>query len=93
MRQYHVYINTNPIYAVLYVGVTNDLEHRTSHHRNHVVEGFTKRYNVTRLVYFETTEDVQAAIAREKELKGWTRIKKIALIESVNPEWRDLSDS
>ncbi len=92
MKQYYVYINTNPTSTVLYVGMTNNLEHRSGQHRSHVVEGFTKKYNVTRLVYFETTEDVQAAIAREKELKRWTRAKKITLIESVNPDWRDLSD-
>jgi len=93
MNQYYVYMNTNPTYTVLYVGMTNNLEHRTSQHRNHILKGFTKKYNVTRLVYFEATEDVQAAIAREKQLKRWTRARKIALIESVNPEWRDLSDS
>jgi putative endonuclease len=92
MNQYYVYMNTNPTYTVLYVGMTNNLEHRTSQHRNHVLEGFTKKYNVTRLVYFEATEDVQAAIAREKQLERWTRARKIALIESANPEWRDLSD-
>ena len=92
MNRYYVYINTTPTFTVLYVGMTNDLELRSSQHRNHIFEGFTNRYDVTRLVYFEETQDVQAAIAREKELKRWTRAKKIALIESVNPEWRDLSD-
>ncbi len=92
MNGYYVYINTNATFTVLYVGMTNNLEYRSSQHRNHIFEGFTNKYNVTRLVYFEETRDAQAAIAREKELKQWTRAKKIALIESVNPDWRDLSD-
>jgi len=92
MNGYYVYVNTNPTFTVLYVGMTNNLAYRSSQHRNHIFEGFTNKYNVTRLVYFEETRDVQAAIAREKELKQWTRAKKIALIESANPDWRDLSD-
>ncbi|TMG04111.1 MAG: GIY-YIG nuclease family protein [Chloroflexi bacterium] len=92
MNRYYVYVNTNPTFTVLYVGMTNNLAYRSSQHRNHIFEGFTNKYNVTRLVYFEETRDVQAAIAREKELKQWTRAKKIALIESANPDWRDLSD-
>lgn len=76
----------------LYTGVTNDLKKRVYQHRNKLIEGFTKRYNITRLVYFETTTDVRAAIGREKQIKGWLRAKKIALIESANPEWRDLSE-
>ena len=75
----------------LYVGVTNDLERRVYEHKNKLVGGFTRRYNITRLVHYEETSDVLAAIEREKQIKGWLRSKKVALIESVNPEWRDLS--
>jgi putative endonuclease len=75
----------------LYTGVTNDLERRIYEHKQKLVPGFTAKYNITRLVYFEVTEDVGAAIAREKQIKGWLRIKKIALIESMNPKWTDLS--
>ena len=75
----------------LYVGVTNDIERRVYEHRHKLVDGFTKRYNVTWLVYYEETSDVVAAIEREKQLKGWRRSKKVALIESMNPQWKDLS--
>ena len=75
----------------LYTGVTNDLERRVYEHKQKLVPGFTAKYNITRLVYFEVTQDIQAAIAREKQIKGWLRSKKIALIESVNPGWKDLS--
>jgi len=75
----------------LYTGVTNDLERRVYEHKQKLVPGFTTKYNITRLVYFEVTQDVQAAIVREKQIKGWLRRRKIALIESVNPEWKDLS--
>jgi putative endonuclease len=75
----------------LYTGVTNDLERRVYEHKRKLVPGFTVKYNITRLVYFEATQDVQAAIAREKQIKGWLRRKKIALIESLNPAWDDLS--
>lgn len=77
---------------VLYVGMTNDLLRRVEQHKQKSIEGFTQKYNVTRLVYYETTNDVQVALNREKELKGWLREKKMALIESVNPQWRDLSE-
>ncbi len=76
----------------LYTGVTNDLMLRVYEHKNKMVEGFTKKYNITRLVYFEETNDIQSAITREKQIKGWLRSKKIALIESVNPKWKDLSE-
>jgi len=76
----------------LYTGVTNDLIRRVYEHKNKMVEGFTKKYNIMKLVYFEETSDVQAAIEREKQIKGWLRSKKIALIESKNPEWKDLSE-
>ena len=76
---------------MLYTGVTNDLHRRVSEHRDHVVDGFTKRHNVTRLVYFESTTDILEAIAREKQIKGWSRSKKIAVVNSMNPEWKDLA--
>lgn len=90
-RQYFVYIMANKG-GVLYVGVTSELEARIYQHKNKLLDGFTKRYNVTRLVYFEASNDVVAAIAREKQIKGWRRSKKIALIESMNSDWRDLSE-
>jgi putative endonuclease len=89
-KQYYVYIMTNNS-RTLYTGVTGDLERRIYEHKRKLLPGFTAKYNITRLVYFEVTQDVQAAIAREKQIKGWLRRKKLALIESVNPEWRDLS--
>ena len=88
--QYYVYIATNQS-RTLYTGVTRNLDRRMYEHRWKVTQGFMARYNIASLVYFETTNDVRAAIEREKQIKGWTRAKKIALIESVNPEWRDLS--
>jgi len=72
----------------LYTGITNDLERRVSEHKQKLVPGFTARYNIDRLVYYEATEDVNAAISREKQIKGWLRAKKIALIESMNPSGR-----
>jgi len=91
MNQYYVYIMTNRS-RTLYVGVTNDIRRRVWQHKHKLIEGFTKRYNVTRLVYYEETPDVKAATAREKQIKGWLRRKKIALIETLNPDWEDLSD-
>jgi putative endonuclease len=87
---YAVYIMTNPS-RTLYVGMTNDLARRVYEHQHHLLEGFTARYNVVHLAYYEQTDDVAAAIAREKQIKGWRRSRKIALVESMNPEWRDLS--
>jgi putative endonuclease len=75
----------------MYAGVTNDLERRVNEHKNGVFDGFTKRYRVNQLVYFQETSDVAAAIAAEKQIKGLSRSKKIALIETENPGWRDLS--
>ncbi len=75
----------------LYIGVTNDLQRRVYEHKRKEVAGFTSTYNLTQLVYYETTSDVRDAITREKQLKGWLRAKKVALIESINPEWDDLS--
>jgi len=89
-RQYYVYILTNNS-KTLYTGVTNNLPRRIYEHKNKLVEGFTKKYNLTKLVYYEISEDVRSAIAREKQIKGWLRSKKINLIESTNPEWKDLS--
>jgi putative endonuclease len=89
-RSYYIYIMTNQS-DTLYTGVTNDLTKRVYQHKNKLLPGFTTKYNITRLVYFEETNDVQAALAREKQIKGWLRKKKVALIESVNPKWLDLS--
>ena len=91
MKQYYVYILTNKS-RTLYTGVTDNLERRVYEHKSKLIKGFTKRYNITKLVYYEMTNDVQSAIEREKQIKGWLRRKKIALIEAVNPEWTDLSE-
>ena len=88
---YYVYILTNYTNSVMYIGMTNDLTRRISEHKSGLIEGFTKKYHVHKLVYFESTEDVNNAIKREKQLKGWTRAKKNALVETVNPEGKDLS--
>jgi putative endonuclease len=85
-----VYIMTNYAHT-LYTGVTNDLERRVYEHKNKMVPGFTSRYGLNSLVYFDATENVESAILREKQIKGWLRKKKVALIESMNPEWKDLS--
>jgi len=90
MRQFYVYILASPS-RTLYTGVTNDLARRVYEHKHKLTPGFTAHYNVSELVYFEATPDVKAAIAREKQIKGWTRAKKVALIESTNPRWQDLS--
>ncbi len=90
-KQYYVYIMTNKGNRVLYTGVTNDLQRRVYEHKNKLVKGFTKKYNVIKLVFYEVCDDIESAILREKQIKGWLRKKKIALIESINPEWRDLS--
>jgi len=88
--QYYVYILTN-VSRTLYVGVTNNLERRVYEHKHKVIAGFTRKYNLTMLIYLEATSDVRAALTREKQIKGWTRDKKIALIEEQNPMWQDLS--
>lgn len=90
MKEYYIYILTNRS-RTLYIGMTNNLERRVYEHKRKLIPGFTSRYNITQLVYYDRTNEVLDAIAREKQLKGWRRSKKIALIESVNPEWRDLS--
>ena len=89
-KTYCVYIMSN-VSKMLYTGVTNDLERRVFQHKTKEVDGFTKKYNIHRLVYLEGFGEIRAAIAREKQIKGWLRAKKVALIESVNPEWRDLA--
>ena len=81
---------TNKNNKVLYTGITNNLERRIYQHKNKLVKGFTERYNVNKLVYFDYTQDVNAAITKEKQIKGWTRKKKNELIESMNPDWEDL---
>ncbi|RJP53908.1 MAG: GIY-YIG nuclease family protein [Anaerolineaceae bacterium] len=90
MKTYYVYIMASRS-RVIYTGVTGNLERRVYEHKNKLVEGFTKKYNVNQLVYFEETNDVNVALNREKQIKGWLRSKKIALIESINPTWKDLS--
>jgi putative endonuclease len=88
--QYYVYIITNSTRR-LYTGLTNDLYRRVYEHKNKLSPGFTTKYNLTWLVYYEVTGEVTAAISREKQIKGWLRSKKIALVESHNPQWKDLS--
>ena len=90
IKQSYVYIFSNLRNSVLYIGVTADLIKRVWEHKNHHIHGFTARYNVTKLVYCETFDDIENAIAREKQLKGGSREKKIKLIESKNPEWKDM---
>ena len=90
---YYVYIITNKTNSVIYTGVTNDLQRRVYEHKNKLVDGFSKRYNLCKLVYFEEATDVYSAISREKQIKDWRRIKKISLIDAFNPDWKDLSDS
>ncbi len=91
-HQYFVYIMTNDRHTVLYTGVTNDLLRRVGEHRTKLVRGFTARYNADKLVYYEEINDANAAIAREKQIKGGSRRRKVALIDSINPDWRDLFD-
>ena len=89
---YYVYIVTNKNNSVLYIGVTSDLDGRIFEHRERLTEGFTKTYQATKLIYYEDYPDPLSAIAREKQLKGWRREKKIALIQKLNPRWIDLFD-
>jgi putative endonuclease len=88
-RTYYVYIVAS-ISRVVYIGITNNLVRRVHEHKQGLVAGFTKRYQVDRLVYFEETTDVRVAIEREKQLKTWRREKKLALIEVANPQWKDM---
>ncbi|MPZ50459.1 MAG: GIY-YIG nuclease family protein [Dehalococcoidia bacterium] len=92
MGQYSVYLLTNFTNSVIYTGMTSDLKRRVFEHREKLVPGFTRKYEVWKLVYFETTDDRTAAIEREKQIKGGSRAKKVALINATNPLWRDLCD-
>jgi putative endonuclease len=89
-KHYYVYIITNPS-RTLYTGMTNNLRRRLDEHKRKLVPGFTARYNINRLVYFEAFEDVRNAIDCEKKIKSWTRAKRVALVEAKNPKWDDLS--
>jgi putative endonuclease len=91
-KQFFVYIMTNQYNTTLYTGVTNNLQRRVMEHKQGVVEGFTKKYRLHKLVYYEITEDVNAAIAREKQIKGGSRQKKLDLVNGMNKEWKDLAD-
>lgn len=90
-KEYYVYIMTNKS-RTLYTGVTNDLMRRVYEHKNKLIKGFTSRYNIQFLVYYETSSSIYSAIKREKQIKGLLRAKKIALIDSTNPGWKDLSE-
>ncbi len=90
-RSYFVYMMTNQNNRVLYTGVTNDLIRRVHEHRTKRIQGFTAKYNVDKLVFFESTSDIVAAISREKQIKGWSRAKKNKLVASINSSWKDLS--
>jgi len=90
MQQYFVYIMANKG-KMIYTGVTNNIERRVFEHKNSLTDGYTKKYQINKLVHCEMTDDVSAAISREKQIKGWLRKKKVALIESVNPKWEDLA--
>jgi len=91
MRNYYVYILASKRNGTLYIGVTNNLERRVYEHKNNIVKGFTAKYNVHQLVYFEQTADINSALQREKHLKKWNRKWKLALIEKDNTNWKDLS--
>jgi putative endonuclease len=91
IKQYYIYILTNKSNRVLYIGMTNNLERRMFEHKYKLIEGFSKKYNLTKLVYYEATEDVNSAIRREKQLKNWHRGWKINLIKEFNPNWKDLN--
>jgi len=90
MKKYYIYIMNSPT-GTLYTGMTSNLKHRVYEHKQKLRDGFTKKYSVTRLAYYEETSEVQTALAREKEIKKWRRSKKIALIKTINPKWQDLS--
>lgn len=91
MTYYYVYMMANKSNKVLYIGVTNNLYRRVHEHKNKTIPGFTRKYNCTKLVYYEYGIDAGAAIEREKHLKGWLRARKNSLIEESNPQWRDLA--
>ena len=92
MKNYYIYIMANKTNTTIYIGVTGNLIKRVWEHKNKLIRGFTTRYNIDKLVYYEETTDVNSAIAREKQLKGWNRARKNQLIEKVNPNWDDLYD-
>jgi len=92
MKTYYVYIMTNNS-RTLYTGVTNNLERRVFQHKHKLLPGFTQKYDLSRLVYYESCGDIRAAIQREKQIKGWLRARKVALVLSANPAWRDLSEA
>jgi putative endonuclease len=89
-REFCVYIMTNINHTTLYTGVTNNLARRVLEHKNHIIKGFSDKYNLEFLVFYEVTDDIRAAILKEKQIKGGSRKKKIELINKLNPEWRDL---
>jgi putative endonuclease len=89
-KQYYVYIMTNKNNTVLYTGITNDLRRRVYEHKAKFVDGFTKKYNITKLIYFEVFKDAENAIFKEKQIKAGSRARKIVLINTMNPEWKDL---
>ena len=89
-RQYYIYIMTNKSNNIIYTGVTNNLKRRVYEHNQKLIKGFTKKYNVTKLVYYEVFEDIENAILREKQIKGGSRERKIDLVNMMNNEWRDL---
>jgi putative endonuclease len=91
-KQYFIYIMINKNHSVLYTGVTNDLKRRGYEHKNKLAEGFTKKYNVNKLVFYEIYNDINEAITREKQIKGYSRARKIKLIEEMNNQWNDLYD-
>jgi putative endonuclease len=91
-RQYYVYIMTNKNNIALYTGITRDLKRRVYEHREKLAEGFTKKYNINKLVYYEVFQDPANAISREKQIKGGSRAKKLGLVNDMNAEWRDLYD-
>jgi putative endonuclease len=91
-KQYYVYIMTNETNTVTYTGVTNDLIRRIDEHKHKVLRGFTSKYNISKLVYYEVGESIESCILREKQIKSWSRKTKIVLINTMNPDWHDLSE-
>ena len=89
-KQYYIYILSNYSNSTIYIGVTNNLVKRLYQHQNKLIDGFTSKYNINKLVYYEIYQNIDYAINREKQLKGWSRAKKNALIETLNPTWKDL---
>jgi putative endonuclease len=92
VKQYFVYIMANDTNTVTYTGVTNDLLRRIYEHKNKLIKGFTAKYNINKLVYYEMGESIESCILREKQIKSWSRKAKVALINKMNPDWRDLSE-